>query len=182
VAQDSDGAWLKGDGAVAIWREGREARLEQLVRETVQRMLAGSYGIGPAQAWAHEGFGLRLCELALGRSDLAVHAPRWSEPSGKSRKEVEGLWDAAREIALLEGVDLGALLAKNHEVFTREDVLASYAFACFLMEVHAGRLARLLDEIGRSGLSVQECLEGELRTELPTLERRFERWLAEMGS
>jgi hypothetical protein len=182
VALDSDGAWLKGNGALAIWREGREARLEQLVRETVQRMLAGSYGIGPSQAWAHEGFGLRLCELALGRSDLAVHAPRWSEPSVKSRKQAEGLWDAAREVVQDQDMDLGALLAKNHEVFTREDVLASYAFACFLMEVHAGRLARLLDEIGRSGLGIEECLEGELRIELPVLERRFERWIEEMGS
>ena len=181
AARDLDGAWLRGAEALAIWHADREARLQQIVRETIQHMLVRSYGLDPQEAWALEGFGLLLAELATNRPDLEVHAPKTSvEPRAKARKENQDLWSAARDVVTRGDRPLGALLERPREEFAREDVLHAYAFARFLCEAHGKRLARLLDDLGNGDVPAAEGLRDVTGLELAALEHRFERWVAEL--
>jgi hypothetical protein len=172
-------AWAADRSTLVVCSEDAEVRRDHTARQTVQRMLSETYGIGPADGWVYEGFGLALAERVTGSADVArttsVLAGRWQLGEEKT------LWQAARAgIASGQGPRLGELLGKELADYTREDVLLAYAFACYLLEGHGARAAQVLDRIGHSEDPCGEVLEQELGRGLATIEARFARWVAEM--
>lgn len=185
LAAEHDSLWLPQSPTLVLCADSAEARRGHGVRQLLRRMLADSYGLGSEAAWVVEGFALRLGELVTGEPDfvrnagLPLDAASW--PKGESP------WHAAHALlARQPGPRIARLLELRAEDLRRDDLLLSYALACYLMEARPQRLARLLDELG-NGARIEdapetaEILERELGFPLDALDARLARWAAEMG-
>ena len=176
-----DSVWIPSTSALAVWSTSEEMRADQVVRQTVQRMLADTYGIGSDHAWAYEGFGLYLCELVTGSGDAVRNAS--SRQDAERWKKGLDLWEEARGlVASGERPDLRALLTRGLDELSRAEVLLSYALARYLIEGNGDGVPRLLDDVGRSGRSAAHCLELSLGVEPELLEERLIRWILETSA
>jgi len=185
LAEEHDSLWIPRSSTLVLCGATSEIRRDHAVRQLLQRMLRDSYGLGPDAAWALEGFSLRLGELVTGSPDFVRNAGTPIDP-GRWKKG-EGLWRASRALLAAEPrPPLARLFSLRAEDLTREDLLLSYALACYLIEARSGKLARLLDEIGHGATGAGEpgmdaILEQELGLSPAALDARLARWAAEMS-
>jgi hypothetical protein len=185
LAEEHDSFWLPRSSTLVLCGASREIRRDHAVRQLLQRMLRDSYGLGSEDVWALEGFSLRLGELVTGSPDFVRNAGTPIDPA--RWKKGEDPWRAARALLAAESrPPLARLFGLRAEDLTREDLLLSYALAGYLIEARPGKLARLLDEIGRGATgtgepSVGAILEQELGLAPAMVDARLARWAAEMG-
>jgi len=184
LAEAHDSLWLPRSSTLVLCGASAEIRRDHAVRQLVQRMLRDSYGIGIDAAWALEGFSLRLGELLTGSTELARNTGNPIDAAGKKgaspRREARAL------LAAEPHPRLARLFGVRTQDLTREDVLLSYTFACYLIEAQPGKLARVLDAIGHDAAGegapdVGAILEQELGLGPDALDARLARWAAEMG-
>jgi len=184
LAEAHDSLWLPRSSTLVLCGASAEIRRDHAVRQLVQRMLRDSYGIGIDAAWALEGFSLRLGELLTGSTELARNT---GTPIDAGGKKGASPWREARALLAAEPHPrLARLFGVRTQDLTREDVLLSYAFACYLIEAQPGKLARVLDAIGHDAAGegapdVGAILEQELGLGPDALDARLARWAAEMG-
>lgn len=172
-------AWTTDRTALAVAAEERDVRLDHTVRQTVQRQLAEAFGLGPELAWAYEGFGLALAELATGRSDVVrnagVLAGRWSWGNEDT------LLAAARaRVCSGEALELETFFSRELASFTREDVLVAYALARYLMEGCGDEVTRILEACCFRRQPAAQVFRQELGYDARELEARLVRWFREM--
>jgi hypothetical protein len=183
LAEAHDSLWLPRSSTLVLCGPSKEIRRDHAVRQLIERMLRDSYGIGSDAAWALEGFSLRLGELLAGSTELARNTG--SDAAGKKGASP---WREARALLAAEPHPrLARLFGVQAQDLAREDVLLSYAFACYLIEARPGKLARLLDALGRGAAGegspdVGAVLEQELGLAPDALDAHLARWAAEMGA
>ena len=172
--------WTADRSTLVVSSEDPEGRLGHTSRQTIQRMLAETFGISPSQGWAYEGFGLALAELVTGSPEVArntgVFAGHWVWGDEKT------LWTAASALVRSgKAPALQSLLSEDIAAFTREDVLLAYAFARYLLEGQGASAGKLLGACGYDMRPAAVVLEEVLGRDLATVEARFTRWVTDLS-
>lgn len=171
--------------AFAVSDPSAHARRERALLWMARRVLANSFGIGPEEGWASEGFALRLVELTIGPGG-SIGAAVADESSAEAKRSSLTLspWMGACALLSREARPhlVDGLLAKRVEALSEEERLVGYALARFLLEARPGGLARLLDELGRAPQGSIRVLEERLGMDLTALDVRLARWAAEVGA
>jgi len=167
--------WMPETSNLAICVGRHDERVDHVVRQCFQRMLAESFGIDERQGWAFEGMGTLLTVLQTGRSAM-VHAPL--DPEVAVRGSAEELWARAVEVVLAPDLDLEVTLAKPVTELTRRDVLSAHAFSRYLVEGHAPDVVRLLSDL--SDRPPAQVFEQVLGRDTDELQRRLVRWVREV--
>ena len=157
-----------------------------MARQVCAYLMATRWGISTEQGWVFEGFGLYLVYQLLGtRLTQFVQEDRYRDGSEEFNERIYGAgakWlPEAR--AVMEGPEppkLPFVLGADVNRMTQRDMLVAYALAAYLLEARPDQVDPILTAIGR-GENPVETLEKRLQLDLPGIERRVRRWLAEMG-
>ncbi|MCK6447332.1 MAG: hypothetical protein L6Q99_13155 [Planctomycetes bacterium] len=164
--------------------QNAEERLDTVVRQTIAHVLTVDYGVLPQTAWAFEGIGMYLTRELTGTRMTYFSLPASANAAQvKLRKQLvspKANWmNEAHEMLESERKpDLAALLRKNVDELTIEDLLYSYVLAAYLLEARAVETPRILRSIG-DGMSSENALRDVLGIEIAVLDARVRRWLSE---
>jgi hypothetical protein len=147
--------------------------------------LSRTYNLTLNPGWAWEGVALYL------NGALAGTRMTWFIPLDPKDAELKKLqkklfdpgtdWmsEAHALVQKPEHPKLAAVLAKPDSAMTAEDLLYAYAFSAYLIEGRPKEVSDILHRVSSGTTPSAEVLGAVLKMDMPTLEERVDRWLAE---
>lgn len=183
-ARGLGGYWLPDTSDFATWLSPGARRVDATTRQTVNKLLLVEFRIDSGkQAWAGEGFGLRLAWQICGtRLNWMVGESRYANAEGSDLRgltEDEDWYRAAREVlASADGPDLRDVLHRPLRIFTGADALIAHALAAYLLEARPETCNDLLRRVG-AGEKAEDALLAATGLDILALRLRLERWLSE---
>ncbi len=175
--------WASGSD-LFVGNGSKAGRLDMVSTQTVHHLLGMTFGIRPDQGWAWEGFGIYLSYKLCGtRLSFSVQPSEYEgdKPNTQNRLRESGAnWLALAHEVLTRDKPPGLvfILGKSVNQLTGDDLLVGYALAAYLMEVHPGKVSRILSRLGREPAAT--VLEEELRIALPAIRQELVDWLADV--
>ena len=174
--------WLGNAEGMADWSASPERRRDGSVRGVLALLLATEYGLTVDHSWIWEGLGLHLTEVVCGTRLT------WFVKMGDYGAQADPL----RERLMQPGVDWGVVAAEKLvsegfpsyrdtlsytlENFSDRHLLAGWALAAWLIEVHPEVLEQILRGL-KEPADTPKMVEGVLGFPLDELPERIARWL-----
>jgi hypothetical protein len=181
----SVGALVAGMPIVAAWDKESARRIDGASRQTFGDFLSRTYNMVLDPGWAWEGMGLYL-NGALAGTRLTWFIPLDNkDPEQKKLQKkltdpaTDWMSEAQAMLQRPEHPKLGAVLAKADKAMTPEDLLYAYAFSAYLVEGRPKEVSDILHRLSSGKTPSADVLAAVSKMDVPTLEERFERWVAE---
>lgn len=181
------GTWLGGSTAFVSWARSEESRRDGLVRQSIGRMMAASYGVSTEQGWMWEGFGIYLTYYLLGtRLTWFVQPADYGSGGVDLSERLSGenanwLGEARRMLTRDNPPNVAFIFGRNVNQMDPSDMVLSYAVAAFLLEAHGDSVHEILTAIGRER-GASEVFDEVLGLDPPAFQKRLRDWLVESAS
>jgi hypothetical protein len=182
-------AWLPRTSILLAFHAQAATRLEYAARQPTAALLLRAFGITAKHGWAYEGIGLYLTELLTGtHTTYTIHPSDYARDDRREKAELfariqapDADWfEVARQLVRdRKSPDLIDLMSKDVNLMDAADLVFSYVLGAYLLEAQADRAPGLLRAIGEKKVPFHEAVPQALGLEVPALQERVEKWLAE---
>lgn len=178
------GVLVPGQPRVAYWDREFPRRIDGASRQTVNDFLDRGFGVRMSAGWAWEGFGLYLNrELAGSRLTWFIQPDSAATPNPLRKRMLKSDSNWMNEAFVLLGQKdhprFGAMLERDVNAMSVEDVLYAYAFAAYLLEGRPKDAPELLRHVGTGKETGPVAVQAVLHMDAIRLEERLLRWLSE---